>query len=228
MLVCLCRQRKSRKSKRSEDEEKKVRGIIQVKPWLLEDNHRAYRSEMKPVKRSSLKLHEALCTVVFLLNVILWSWQTSLRRPRDGASDDPSSEEEDADEADLHRDRLFSSAPPKYAPALRNRLCSVPKNHILPQAHPQVSQSQIYRKRIYNTIVIIYSNITIMSSHSDKWSWHDNRHLSSATWSRASPAVGGLTPSLWYWWHVMGGASAGSWLRLYREQWQRGGGATQS
>ncbi|KAI7795299.1 putative homeodomain transcription factor 1 isoform X2 [Triplophysa rosa] len=103
------RQRKGRKSKRSEDEGSKAGGIVEVKPWLLEDNHRVYKSEKK---------------------------LTSLR-PRDGASDDLSSEAEDADEADLHRDRLFSSAPPKYAPALRNRLRSVPKNHQTPQAQPQ-------------------------------------------------------------------------------------------
>ncbi|XP_065097550.1 putative homeodomain transcription factor 1 [Paramisgurnus dabryanus] len=104
------RQRKSRKSKRSEDEGSKGRGVVDLKPWLLEDNHRLYRTEKRLI---------------------------SPRSPRYGASDDLSSEEEGADEADLHRDRLFSSAPPKYAPALRSRLHNVPTNHLPPQAQPQ-------------------------------------------------------------------------------------------
>ncbi|KAA0707782.1 putative homeodomain transcription factor 1 [Triplophysa tibetana] len=103
------RQIKGRKSKKSDDEGSKGGGLVEGKPWLLEDNHRVYRSEKK---------------------------LTSLRH-RHGASDDLSSEDEDADEADLHRDKLFSSAPLKYAPALRNRLHSVPKNHQTPQAQPQ-------------------------------------------------------------------------------------------
>ncbi|XP_051967137.1 protein PHTF1-like [Xyrauchen texanus] len=52
-------------------------------------------------------------------------------------SDDLSSEEEEVDEAELHRDRLFSSLPHKYVPALRNRLRNVPKNHLPPQHQRQ-------------------------------------------------------------------------------------------
>ncbi|XP_051956928.1 protein PHTF1-like [Xyrauchen texanus] len=100
------RQRKSRKAKRSEDEGSRRGGIVELRPWHLEENHRLYRSEKR-------------------LN--------SVRRSQYGPSDDLSSEEEEADKAELHRDRLFSSAPPKYAPALRNRLRNVPKNHLHPQ-----------------------------------------------------------------------------------------------
>ncbi|NP_001107901.1 putative homeodomain transcription factor 1 isoform X2 [Danio rerio] len=103
------RQRKSRKAKRSGDEGSRVAGIVELKPWQLEDNHRLYRSEKT-------------------LN--------SLRRPPYGASEDLSSEEEEeeAEEAELQKERLFSSAPPKYASALRNRLHNVPKNNVQPQA----------------------------------------------------------------------------------------------
>ncbi|XP_051532703.1 protein PHTF1-like [Myxocyprinus asiaticus] len=104
------RQRKSRKAKRSEDESSRGGGIVELRPWQLEENHRLYRSEKR-------------------LN--------SLRRSWYGPSDELSSEEEEADEAELHRDKLFSSAPPKYAPALRNRLCNVPKNHLPPQPQHQ-------------------------------------------------------------------------------------------
>uniref|UniRef100_A0A8C1KK20 Putative homeodomain transcription factor 1 n=1 Tax=Cyprinus carpio TaxID=7962 RepID=A0A8C1KK20_CYPCA len=53
----------------------------------------------------------------------------SQRRPPYGASEDLSSEEE-AEEAELQRERLFSSAPSKYARALRNRLHNLPKNNL--------------------------------------------------------------------------------------------------
>ncbi|XP_067288422.1 putative homeodomain transcription factor 1 isoform X1 [Pseudorasbora parva] len=95
------RQRKSRISKRSEDEGSRGGGIIELKPLQLEDNSQLYRTE------KSLD---------------------SLRRPPYGVSEDLSSEEEEADEAELQRERLFSSAPPKYARELRNRLHKVPKN----------------------------------------------------------------------------------------------------
>ncbi|KAK9966481.1 hypothetical protein ABG768_003589 [Culter alburnus] len=100
------RQRKSRKAKRSEDEGSRGGGIVELKPRQLEDNNRLYRSEKR-------------------LN--------SLRRPPYGASEDLSSEEEEADEAELQRERLFSSAPPKYARALRNRLHKVPENSSPPR-----------------------------------------------------------------------------------------------
>ncbi|XP_050978471.1 putative homeodomain transcription factor 1 [Labeo rohita] len=96
------RQRKSRKSKRSDDESSRGGGIIEPNTWQPEDNHRLHRSEKR-------------------LN--------SPRRPLYGASEDLSSEEE-ADEAELQKERLFSSAPPKYARALRNRLHNVPKKNL--------------------------------------------------------------------------------------------------
>ncbi|KAG1949370.1 putative homeodomain transcription factor 1 isoform X2 [Pimephales promelas] len=96
------RQRKSRKAKRSEDEGSREEGIVELKPQQFQDDNQLYRSEKR-------------------LN--------SLRRPPCGASEDLSSEEEEADEAELQRERLFSSAPPKYARALRNRLHKVPKNN---------------------------------------------------------------------------------------------------
>ncbi|XP_073681757.1 putative homeodomain transcription factor 1 [Garra rufa] len=99
------RQRKSRISKRSEDESSRGVGIIELNTWQPEDNHRLHRSEKR-------------------LN--------SPRRPQYGASEDLSSEEE-PDEAELQRERLFSSAPPKYARALRNRLHNVPKKNLPPQ-----------------------------------------------------------------------------------------------
>lgn len=67
-----------------------------------------------------------------LLIEILWSFQNSPRRPPYGASEDLSSEEE-VEEAELQRERLFSSAPPKYARALRNRLHNLPKDNLPPQ-----------------------------------------------------------------------------------------------
>uniref|UniRef100_A0A8C2JYE2 Putative homeodomain transcription factor 1 n=1 Tax=Cyprinus carpio TaxID=7962 RepID=A0A8C2JYE2_CYPCA len=67
---------------------------------------------------------------------VLWALQNSQRRPPYGASEDLSSEEE-AEEAELQRERLFSSAPSKYARALRNRLHNLPKNNL--PSHTQVS-----------------------------------------------------------------------------------------
>lgn len=75
---------------------------------------------------------------MFVLIEILWTLQNSLRRPPYGASEDLSSEEEEADEAELQRERLFSSAPPKYARALRNRLHKVPKNNSPPQTQVSI------------------------------------------------------------------------------------------
>lgn len=70
----------------------------------------------------------------------LWALQNSPRRPLYGASEDLSSEEE-ADEAELQKERLFSSAPPKYARALRNRLHNVPKKNL-----PSQIQVSVYAK----------------------------------------------------------------------------------
>lgn len=75
---------------------------------------------------------------MFELIEILWTLQNSLRRPPYGASEDLSSEEEEADEAELQRERLFSSAPPKYARALRNRLHKVPENSSPPRTQVSI------------------------------------------------------------------------------------------
>ncbi len=74
---------------------------------------------------------------MIVLIEILRALQNSLRRPPYGASEDPSSEEE-AEEAELQRERLFSSAPPKYARALRNRLHNLPKNNLPPQTQVSI------------------------------------------------------------------------------------------
>ncbi|KTF95636.1 hypothetical protein cypCar_00023428 [Cyprinus carpio] len=65
----------------------------------------------------------------------------SQRRPPYGASEDLSSEEE-AEEAELQRERLFSSAPSKYARALRNRLHNLPKNNLPSHTQHQFSWLQ--------------------------------------------------------------------------------------
>lgn len=75
---------------------------------------------------------------MFMLMEIMWALQNSLRRPPYGASEDLSSEEEEAEEAELQKERLFSSAPPKYASALRKRLHNVPKNNLQPQAQVDI------------------------------------------------------------------------------------------
>uniref|UniRef100_A0A671T4C8 Putative homeodomain transcription factor 1 n=1 Tax=Sinocyclocheilus anshuiensis TaxID=1608454 RepID=A0A671T4C8_9TELE len=101
------RRKRQRKSRKSKRSEDESSRGGGIVELKLEDNHRLYRSEKR-------------------LN--------SPRRPPYGASEDLSSEEE-ADEAELQRERLFSSAPPKYARALRNRLHNVPKNNLPPQTH---------------------------------------------------------------------------------------------
>uniref|UniRef100_A0A8C2DMI0 Putative homeodomain transcription factor 2 n=1 Tax=Cyprinus carpio TaxID=7962 RepID=A0A8C2DMI0_CYPCA len=103
------RRKRQRKSRKSKRSEDESSRGGGIVELKLEDNHRLYRSEKR-------------------LN--------SLRRPPCGASEDLSSEEE-ADEAELQRERLFSSAPPKYARALRNRLHNVPKNNLPPQTHEE-------------------------------------------------------------------------------------------
>ncbi|XP_016299178.1 putative homeodomain transcription factor 1 [Sinocyclocheilus anshuiensis] len=99
------RRKRQRKSRKSKRSEDESSRGGGIVELKLEDSHRLYRSEKR-------------------LN--------SLRRPPYGASEDLSSEEE-AEEAELQRERLFSSAPPKYARALRNRLHNLPKNNRLPQ-----------------------------------------------------------------------------------------------
>jgi len=80
---------------------------------------------------------------MFVLIEILWALQNSLRRPPCGASEDLSSEEEEADEAELQRERLFSSAPPKYARALRNRLHKLPKNNSPLKTQVSISKPKV-------------------------------------------------------------------------------------
>ncbi|KTF80595.1 hypothetical protein cypCar_00008138 [Cyprinus carpio] len=122
------RRKRQRKSRKSKRSEDESSRGGGIVELKLEDNHRLYRSEKR-------------------LN--------SLRRPPCGASEDLSSEEE-ADEAELQRERLFSSAPPKYARALRNRLHNVPKNNLPPQTHHQFSWLQACHPSKDHVSVIIW------------------------------------------------------------------------
>ncbi|TRZ01391.1 hypothetical protein DNTS_003743 [Danionella cerebrum] len=151
------RQRKSRKVDSSEDEGSRRAGIVELKPRQIADNHRPVRSERS---LSSLKRHPY------------------------GVSEELSSEEEEADVAEQQREQLFSSAPPKYAGALRNRLHKLPNK--LPVQEDSNGVSTTHPAMSRDSELQLPSECSHPASDTDDMLWEELLHNSDSASSGSS------------------------------------------